>query len=58
MIKNTIDLAKSKLEEHSRLGSNSNLSIFDVANLMDTIHNMNNMTNINQPSIFFGYSAN
>ena len=58
MIKNTIDLAKSKLEEHARLGSNSNLSIFDVANLMDTIHNMNNMTNINQPSIFFGYSAN
>lgn len=58
MIKNTIDLAKKQLEEHSRLGCNSNLSIFDVANLMDTIHNLNQMPNINQPSIFFGYSAN
>ena len=58
MINNTISLAKRKLEEHSRLGSNSSLSVFEVANLMDTIHNMNNMTNLNQHSIFFAYSAN
>lgn len=58
MINNTISLAKRKLEEHSRLGSNSTLSIFEVANLLDTIHNMNNMSNMNQPSIFFGYSVN
>lgn len=34
---NPVELAEKKLKAHKESGSNSSLSIFEVANLMDTL---------------------
>jgi hypothetical protein len=38
MINNTVTVAEYKITEHVQKGTESNLSIFEVAQLMDVIH--------------------
>lgn len=57
MVEQKIKLAKQKLTDHLKNGSQSSLSIFDAANLMDQI----NFTNENVGSIdnlLLNYSLN
>lgn len=57
MVEQKIKLAKQKLTDHLKNGSQSGLSIFDAANLMDQI----NFTNENAGSIdnlLLNYSLN
>ena len=58
MINNTVKLAKKQLEMHEQQGPNSPLSIYEVARLMDTINGYNEIKEINENSIFFGFSHN
>lgn len=53
MINNRIKTAKFKLNQHRDLGQKSNLSIHQVARLMDTLRKGEDMTESNQPSYFF-----
>lgn len=53
MINNRIKTAKFKLNQHRDLGSKSNLSIHQVARLMDTLRKGEDLTESNQPSYFF-----
>ncbi|MES2589064.1 MAG: hypothetical protein V4622_08795 [Bacteroidota bacterium] len=41
---NPVELAQKRLESHKQKGMNSSLSIFEVANLMDTILFTNNQS--------------
>lgn len=50
---NMINAAKAKLNQHSQLGSKSNLSILEVAELRDIIAG-NIELNVAQSSHFFG----
>lgn len=58
MIKNTLNIAKKKLEMHKDLGAQSSLSIFDVANLLDIIKRNEAAGKQKDESLFFSYSAN
>lgn len=60
MINNTMMLAKKQLEMHSKMGEKSSLSIFEVAKLMDTLNEMEQMksSDLHQNHLFFGFSAN
>jgi hypothetical protein len=53
MINNTIKTAKYKLSQHNLQGEKSSLSVFQVARLMDTIKNGENMNEGNNNSIYF-----
>ena len=59
MINNTKKTAEFKLNQHKQAGNNSNLTIFDVANLMDIIKHSEEMANKSiQPSIFHSLAYN
>ncbi len=56
MINNRIKAAKFKLEQHRVRGSKSQLSIFQVAKLMDTVRIGEEMESSGQSSIFFNWN--
>lgn len=58
MINNTLNTARYKLKLHQERGANSELSIFEVANLMDILRASENDESIPKTPIFFGYSLN
>jgi hypothetical protein len=58
MINNAINTAKYKLKLHQEMGANSELSIFEVANLMDVLRSSEHTEEIKKTPIFFGYSLN
>lgn len=53
MINNRIKQAKYRLSQHKVQGVNSNLSIFEVARLMDTVKRGDNATENKASSVFF-----
>lgn len=53
MIANQVKTAKSKLEQHRNLGEKSSLSIFQVAQLMDTVKFGVQEASYQQYSVFF-----
>ena len=53
MINNRIKQAKYKLSQHKVQGVNSNLSIFEVAKLMDTVKRGDNTNENKTTSVFF-----
>lgn len=53
MINNRIKQAKFKLSQHKIQGTNSSLSIFEVAKLMDTVKRGEERDNSKEQSIFF-----
>lgn len=61
MINNIIKRAEYKLSQHRQLGINSNLSIFEVAQLLDTLKKGQSMKENNSKtsqSMFFSYNEN
>lgn len=58
MINNTISLAKTKLERHKAMGKSSNLSVVEVAQLMDLVTFGPNVTQAQNSMLVFGYSSN
>jgi hypothetical protein len=58
MINNSVNIAKYKLKLHQEMGANSQLSIFDVANLMDILRANEGVEVQSNSSIFFGFSMN
>jgi hypothetical protein len=58
MINNTITIAEYRLKKHFENGENSNLTIQEVAELMDLICIGKSIKNQNTSSIFFSYSNN
>lgn len=58
MINNTINVAKVQLERHRALGQRSNLSIFEVAALMDVVTFGVQLPVVKNSSLFFNYQAN
>ena len=50
---NRIKSAKNKLNQHRVRGAKSNLSIFEVARLMDAIRTAEEISNVDNNSIFF-----
>lgn len=53
MINNRIKQAKYRLSQHKVQGVNSNLSIFEVAKLMDTVKIGDNTNENKTTSVFF-----
>lgn len=58
MINNSISMAKYQLNLHQELGSNSTLSIFEVAKLMDVLRVGESVKENNTRPIFFNFSIN
>jgi hypothetical protein len=59
MINNTKKTAEYKLNRHKKAGNNSNLTILDVANLMDVIKHSEEMSQDSiQHSIFHSLAYN
>lgn len=58
MINNSISLAQYKLKLHKEKGTNTELSILEVAELMDIIHFGQEIKQTKPSAIFFQYSAN
>jgi len=58
MINNSISLAQYKLKLHQDQGKNSELSILEVAQLMDIIHFGPKHESAKRESIFFQFSTN
>lgn len=58
MINNIIKRAEYKLSQHRSLGTRSNLSVLEVAKLMDTIKKGHTMKEAQTRSVFFSYSMN
>lgn len=58
MINNAISLAQYKLKLHHDKGQNSELSIMEVAELMDIIHFGPAIGESKKESIFFQFSNN
>jgi hypothetical protein len=58
MINNTVKLAQYKLSQHRVQGTKSKLNIFEVAQLMDSIKNAEQMKNIPSNSIFHSIHMN
>lgn len=53
MINNSIKTAQYRLEQHKMMGTNSQLSVLEVANLLDTIKKAESyIMPTNQPNIF------
>ena len=52
MKKNYIDLAKQKLQNHKTRGNESELSIFQVAELIDVITGRKKQNNMNNALLF------
>jgi hypothetical protein len=55
--RNSANEAKSKLSQHRSMGTKSNLTIFQVAHLMDTLKYSENDKN-QLPSLFFSVGLN
>ena len=53
MINNRVKTAKFKLSQHKLQGENSNLSVYQVARLMDTVKKGVDNPEANQSTIFF-----
>lgn len=58
MINNSIKVAQYKLSQHKLQGVKSNLDIFQVAQLMDTIKYGDSVKRPHNSSIFYNISAN
>jgi len=61
MINNVIKRAEYKLSKHKVLGKQTSLSVFEVAQLMDTLKTgatLNDCQNQQSPSMFFSYTYN
>jgi hypothetical protein len=58
MINNAISLAKNKLDRHKALGRNSNLSIIEVAQLMDLVTFGADLPQVQSSMLFFNYGVN
>lgn len=58
MINNSIKIAQFKLSQHKLQGVKSNLDIFQVAQLMDTIKYGDSVKRPQNSSIFYNISAN
>jgi hypothetical protein len=58
MINNSIKLAYYKLNRHKELGIQSNLNVFEVAELMDTIKRGDAIKNQQALPIFYNVYAN
>lgn len=58
MINNAVNLAKVKLARHKELGQLSQLSIEEVATLMDLVTFGPSLPQINNVPIFFNYHMN
>lgn len=58
MINNTVSLAQYKLKLHQDKGQNSELSIIEVANLMDIIRLGSTVNAPKKESIFFQFFNN
>ena len=59
MIKNTKQIAENKLSQHRQDGSNSKLSIFEVANLLDIMKRAEELSHFsNEPNIFHSLAYN
>ena len=58
MINNAINVAKHRLARHKELGQKSNLSIQEVASLMDMVTFGPSLPQVRSSSLFFGYSSN
>ncbi|MFY7989305.1 MAG: hypothetical protein ACOVO3_01145 [Fluviicola sp.] len=58
MINNAVNIAKFKLAKHKELGTKSNLSIEEVAKLMDLVTFGPSLPQVNQASVFFNYQLN
>lgn len=58
MINNSISLAQYKLKLHKERGTNTELSIMEVAELMDLIHFGQEIKKSKPSTIFFQYSEN
>ena len=53
-----VQLAKKQLERHIERGASSQLSIFEVAKLMDVVRQAPPKKKCDHESLFFGFSAN
>jgi hypothetical protein len=58
MINSAVSHAKKQLELHAQKGVNSNLSIYEVANLMDLVEQRHTIFQSEKKSIFFSASQN
>jgi len=58
MINNAVNLAKHKLARHRELGQKSNLSLMEVAQLMDLVTFGPALPTVKSTSLFFNYHAN
>ena len=58
MINNTVKIAEYKLNQHRLDGTSTNLSIFEVARLMDALKLADQMKNLKKNSIFHSFSLN
>ena len=59
MIKNQKKIAELRLERHREAGNRSQLSIFEVANLMDILHRAEVQSHFNnKPNIFHSMAFN
>jgi hypothetical protein len=56
--RSTLGNAKSKLSQHRSMGSQSNLSIFEVAQLMDIVKFGSESDKNQMPSLFFSVGLN
>jgi hypothetical protein len=56
--KNTVGVAKEKLSQHRSMGTKSNLSIFQVAHLMDAVKSNSDLEKNQLPSLFFSVGLN
>lgn len=53
----SVQMAQSKLNKHREMGTKSQLNVFEVAQLMDTLKNANSASN-QLESIFFSMNLN
>jgi hypothetical protein len=58
MINNAVNIAKYKLKLHQEKGAQSDLSIFEVAALMDVLRTESRPSEVAKTPIFFGFSYN
>jgi hypothetical protein len=58
MINNSVKLAQYKLQQHKLQGTKSKLNIFEVAQLMDDLKNVDKFNSLPFNSIFYGFSMN
>ena len=54
----SVTMAKKQLEQHSAKGSESNLSVFEVANLKDMINGHREFAARDTRTVFFNFSEN